>query len=98
MDDGDEGFGGKAVRFAKAHISRSRYGAPGFGWSGSSLPMNGKRATADPPFGFAQGRLCGDDNQNGNCNCNGRRGAELVGKSEGFVLGGLLRDPSLRSG
>jgi hypothetical protein len=44
-------------------------------------------ATADPPFGFAQGRLCGDDNQKSN----GRGGAVLVGKFEGLVWGGLLR-------
>jgi hypothetical protein len=44
----------KAVRFAKAHISESRYGAPGAVWSGSSLPMDGKGQPQIP---------CGDDNK-----------------------------------
>jgi hypothetical protein len=36
-------------------------GAPGFLWL-----REGKRATADPPFDFAQGRLFRDDNKKGN--------------------------------
>jgi hypothetical protein len=75
------------------------------GVRGASVGMTGlvegteqATATADPPFDFAQGRLFGDDNQNSNCNFNGKGGAVLVRNPEGLVLGGLLRDPSLRSG
>jgi hypothetical protein len=31
--------------------------------AGEERSRGWRRATADPPFGFAQGRLCGDDNQ-----------------------------------
>jgi hypothetical protein len=54
--------------------------------------------TTDPPFGFAQGRLFGDDNKN--CNCNGFAeeivcggvfgggdGAQNVGDADGSGVG-----------
>jgi hypothetical protein len=42
-------------------------------------PGQVQNTTADPPFGFAQGRLFGDDNQKSNCNGKGVR------KSGGLV-------------
>jgi hypothetical protein len=35
------------------------------GWWVCIKRRSNARTTADPPFGFAQGRLFGDDNQNG---------------------------------
>jgi hypothetical protein len=56
------------------------------------------RTTADPPFDFAQGRLCGDDNQNGNDGSDSRgRGAlgdvavEAGGEEDSFVAAGGCR-------
>jgi hypothetical protein len=44
-------------------------------WNGATGKGGNSKATADPPFGFAQGRHYGDDNKkckgNGKCKCNG---------------------------
>jgi hypothetical protein len=54
-----------------------------------TVRVNGKEK-ADPPFGFAQGRLFGDGNQKGNGNSNGN-GKEGVGGVEWLVCEPHLR-------
>jgi hypothetical protein len=44
--------------------------ASGHDWN---LGRSGATATADPPFGFAQGRPFGDDNQKSNGRCKGKK-------------------------
>jgi hypothetical protein len=73
---------GQALRLRRSQRARTTSLRMTVFWGDSGRQA---RARVDPPFGFAQGRLCGDDNQNSNCN--GKGGAVLVRKIRRVGIG-----------